>query len=71
MSEAGCPHIPNQSTVDVDDDGISVDCDIDDSAKTTKRIFWTFLDGQRPAELTLTGRVAIRQLAAGGSVSAR
>ena len=57
--EDGCPHIPNQSTVDVDDDGISVDCDIDDSAKTTKRIFWTFLDGQRPAELTLTGGSAI------------
>jgi hypothetical protein len=57
--EDGCPHIPNQSTVDADGDGISVDCDIDDSATTTNRIFWTFLDGQRPAELTLVGGSAI------------
>lgn len=53
--EDGCPHIPNQSTVDADGDGIAADCDIDDSVKTTNRIFWTFLDGQRPAELTLAG----------------
>jgi len=53
--EDGCPHIPNQSTVDADGDGISADCDIDDSVGTTNRIFWPFLDGQRPAELTLAG----------------
>jgi hypothetical protein len=53
--EDGCPHIPGQSTLDADGDGISADCDIDDSDKTTKRLFWSFLDGQRPPELTLVG----------------
>ncbi len=53
--EDGCPHIPGQSVLDADRDGISADCDIDDADPTTKRIFWTFLDGERPPELTLVG----------------
>lgn len=50
-----CPHLPDQSTLDADNDGISLDCDVDDAVVTANRRFWTFLDGQPPTELALVG----------------
>lgn len=58
-----CPHLPGQSTLDVDSDGISVDCDADDLVATTNRRFWTFLDGERPPELRLSGGNLVSDLA--------
>lgn len=48
-----CPHLADESSTDADQDGISVDCDLDDSVATANRLFWTFRDGERPLELPL------------------
>jgi hypothetical protein len=34
-----CPHLPHESAVDADRDGISVDCDVDDAVRSTRRYF--------------------------------
>jgi len=48
-----CPHLADESSIDLDGDGIGADCDVDDTVVTPGRLFWTFLDGERPAALQL------------------
>lgn len=52
-----CPHIANESQVDADKDGISVDCDPDD-ATPSQRVFVPFLAGDI-GSLAFTGVVSV------------
>jgi len=44
-NDDSCPHIASQSTTDADDDGISVDCDPDDSNPTTMKRWFPITAG--------------------------
>lgn len=51
-----CPHLADESSIDLDGDGISVDCDPDDHDPGTMVRFYGF-DGEVPAELAFEGAV--------------